>query len=45
VRWSGRAADIDLPVEPARGAAILALPRVDVAKLGTRGFVEIGEVR
>jgi phosphoribosylformylglycinamidine synthase subunit PurL len=45
VRWSGRAADIDLPVEPARGAAILALARGDVAHLGTRGFVEIGEVR
>jgi hypothetical protein len=31
--------------EPSRGAAILALRRADVAKLGTRGLVEIGEVR
>jgi phosphoribosylformylglycinamidine synthase subunit PurL len=44
-RWSGRVADVQLPGEPPRGAAILALPHTDVAKLGTRGFVEIGVVR
>jgi phosphoribosylformylglycinamidine synthase len=44
-RWSGREADVDLPAEPAHGAALLATPRADVAKLGSRGFVEIGEVR
>jgi phosphoribosylformylglycinamidine synthase len=44
-RWSGRHADVELPADPAAGAAILALPRADVARLGTRGFVEIGEVR
>jgi phosphoribosylformylglycinamidine synthase subunit PurL len=44
-RWSGREADVDLPPEPSHGAAVLALPRDRVANLGTRGFVEIGEVR
>jgi phosphoribosylformylglycinamidine synthase len=44
-RWSGREADVELPSEPARGAAILALPPDQVAKLGSRGFVRIGEVR
>jgi phosphoribosylformylglycinamidine synthase len=44
-RWSGREADVELPAEPATGAAILALPRADVPRLGSRGFVEIGEVR
>jgi phosphoribosylformylglycinamidine synthase subunit PurL len=44
-RWSGREAEVDLPAEPEHGAAVLALPREQVAKLGTRGFVEIGEVR
>jgi phosphoribosylformylglycinamidine (FGAM) synthase-like enzyme len=44
-RWSGREADIDLPTEPARGAAILATSADQVAKLGSRGFVQIGEVR
>ena len=43
--WSGREADVDLPPEPSHGAAVLALPRDSVANLGTRGFVEIGEVR
>jgi phosphoribosylformylglycinamidine synthase II len=44
-RWSGREASVELPPEPARGAAILALARADIGKLGSRGFVEIGEVR
>jgi phosphoribosylformylglycinamidine (FGAM) synthase-like enzyme len=44
-RWSGREADVDLPAEPERGAAILATSRDRVAKLGSRGFVEIGRVR
>jgi len=44
-RWSGREVDVDLPPEPSHGAAVLALPRDRVANLGTRGFVEIGEVR
>jgi phosphoribosylformylglycinamidine synthase subunit PurL len=44
-RWSGCEADVDLPEEPARGAAILALPRDEVQRLGSRGFVHIGEVR
>ena len=44
-RWSGREAHIDLPDEPTRGAAILATPRDHVAKLGSKGFVQIGRVR
>jgi len=44
-RWSGREADVELPDEPERGAAILALAPEDVARLGSRGFVEIGRVR
>ncbi|MDX6485270.1 MAG: phosphoribosylformylglycinamidine synthase subunit PurL [Gaiellaceae bacterium] len=44
-RWSGREADVDLPAEPLRGAAILATSRDQVASLGSRGYVEIGEVR
>jgi phosphoribosylformylglycinamidine synthase len=43
-RWSGRDADVELPDEPAGGAAILALPRADVPRLGSKGFVEIGRV-
>ena len=43
-RWSGRSADVSLPAEPSAGAAILACPRENVARLGTRGFVEIGTV-
>jgi phosphoribosylformylglycinamidine (FGAM) synthase-like enzyme len=43
--WSGRQADVSLPAEPAHGAAILALPRSGVAGLGSKGYVEIGEVR
>jgi phosphoribosylformylglycinamidine synthase subunit PurL len=45
-RWSGgREADVSLPEAPSSGAAILALPRDEVAKLGSRGYVEIGQVR
>ncbi len=44
-RWSGREADVELPPEPESGAAILATPRNQVARLGSRGFVQIGEVR
>ncbi len=44
-RWSGREADVDLPDEPATGAAILATSRNQVARLGSKGFVQIGRVR
>jgi hypothetical protein len=44
-RWSGRDADVELPSEPKAGAAILACSRDNVARLGSRGFVEIGTVR
>ena len=44
-RWSGREVDVELPPEPESGAAILATPRNQVARLGSRGFVQIGEVR
>jgi phosphoribosylformylglycinamidine synthase II len=44
-RWSGCEADVDLPPEPAYGAAILATSPAQVTKLGSRGFVQIGEVR
>jgi phosphoribosylformylglycinamidine synthase len=44
--WSGREADWACDESSqARGAAILACRREDVSKLGTRGFVEIGQVR
>ncbi|HVN38283.1 MAG TPA: AIR synthase related protein, partial [Myxococcota bacterium] len=43
-RWSGRAADVDLPQEPEVGAAILACAPGDVPRLGSRGFVRIGSV-
>jgi phosphoribosylformylglycinamidine (FGAM) synthase-like enzyme len=42
--WSGREAVVDL-VHVTRGAAILALPRNQVARLGSKGLVEIGQVR
>jgi phosphoribosylformylglycinamidine synthase subunit PurL len=42
--WSGRSADVELP-DVTRGAAILAVPRNQVARLGSKGLVEIGEVR
>ena len=44
-RWSGREADVELPAAPAAGAAILACAPENVARLGTKGFVQIGEVR
>ena len=44
-RWSGREADVVLPAEAARGAAILAASRNQVASFGSRGFVQIGKVR
>ena len=44
-RWSGRKADVALPDEPLHGAAVLATAPERVAKLGSRGFVQIGEVR
>jgi phosphoribosylformylglycinamidine synthase len=43
--FSGRAAHVDVVEEPTRGAAVLALPREHVARLGARGYVQIGEVR
>src|SRR5439155_15829358 len=44
-RWRGCEADIQLPEEPTRGAAILATSRNQVAILGSRGLVQIGRVR
>ena len=43
--WSGRPADVDLPDEPRWGAAVLALSRDLVPRLGSKGLVKIGEVR
>jgi phosphoribosylformylglycinamidine synthase len=43
--WSGRPADVSLPAEPVHGAAVLAVSRNGVAGLGSKGFVQIGEVR
>jgi phosphoribosylformylglycinamidine synthase subunit PurL len=42
--WSSREADVDL-VDVTRGAAVVALPRNEVARLGSKGLVEIGQVR
>jgi phosphoribosylformylglycinamidine synthase subunit PurL len=45
-RWSGREADVSLPSNNVQlGAAVLACAPADVKKLGSRGFVQIGEVR
>jgi len=45
-RWSGRPADVSLPSNSVlQGAALLACAAADVAKLGSRGVVEIGRVR
>jgi phosphoribosylformylglycinamidine (FGAM) synthase-like enzyme len=44
-RWSGRPAEVTLPEEPRTGAAILAVAPDEVVSLGSRGFVQIGEVR
>jgi phosphoribosylformylglycinamidine synthase len=43
--WSGIEADVDLPGEPATGAAVLACSPDQVARLGSKGLVRIGEVR
>ncbi len=45
--WSGGlAADVELPaLDPDLGAAVLACAPGDVARLGSRGFVQIGTVR
>jgi phosphoribosylformylglycinamidine synthase subunit PurL len=45
VRWSGREADVDLPAEPQTGAAVLAVAPDQVARLGSKGYVQIGQVR
>ncbi len=45
--WSGGlAADVELPAgyDARRGAAILACPPGDLSRLGSRGFVQIGQV-
>jgi phosphoribosylformylglycinamidine synthase len=45
-RWSGRPADVTLPSNSLlQGSAVLACATADVAKLGSRGLVEIGRVR
>jgi phosphoribosylformylglycinamidine synthase II len=45
-RWSGRDADLDLPSDTlSLGAAVLACAPADVERLGSRGFVQIGQVR
>jgi phosphoribosylformylglycinamidine synthase subunit PurL len=44
-RWSGREAEVELPAEPANGAAVLAIAPDQLELLGTRGFVRIGTVR
>jgi hypothetical protein len=43
--WSGVRADVSLPDEPVGGAAIMALAPEQVSRLGSKGFVQIGEVR
>ena len=43
--WSGGLeADVDLPDEPRRGAAVLAIAPSQVTRLGSKGFVQIGQV-
>ena len=45
-RWSARPADVTLPRDDLPlGAAVLACAPADVARLGSRGLVQIGEVR
>jgi selenophosphate synthetase-related protein len=45
-RWSGREADVDLPAaEPVAGAALIATSPDQVERLGSKGFVQIGQVR
>jgi phosphoribosylformylglycinamidine synthase len=43
--WSGVSADVSLPEEPVAGAAILALAPDQVSRLGSKGYMQIGEVR
>jgi phosphoribosylformylglycinamidine synthase len=43
--WSGREADVPDVPSVTRGAAVLAMPRNQVASLGAKGYVEIGEVQ
>jgi phosphoribosylformylglycinamidine synthase len=42
--WSGAEADLELPAEPTTGTAVLACAPENVAKLGSKGLVEIGRV-
>jgi phosphoribosylformylglycinamidine synthase II len=42
--WSGVGAAVELPDEPAGGAAVLACPPRDVERLGSKGFRRIGTV-
>jgi phosphoribosylformylglycinamidine synthase len=44
--WSGREAEVDLGAvpEPNTGAAVLAIAPEQIELLGTRGFVQIGQV-
>jgi len=44
-RWSGREADVDLPAEPPAGAALLATAPDQVERLGSKGWLQIGQVR
>jgi phosphoribosylformylglycinamidine synthase len=44
-RWSGCEAEVELPDEPPGGAAVLACAPEDVDRLGSKGLVQIGEVR
>jgi len=44
-RWSGREADVDLPAEPETGAAVLGVSPDQVERLGSKGYVQIGQVR
>jgi len=44
-RWSGREADVELPQSPRGVRRFSRWRRKQVAKLGSRGFVQIGEVR
>ncbi|HXR10750.1 MAG TPA: AIR synthase related protein, partial [Gaiellaceae bacterium] len=44
-RWSGRPADVELPDDDTVGAALLACAPEDVVHLGSKGYVQIGQVR
>jgi phosphoribosylformylglycinamidine synthase II len=44
-RWSGREADVELPAEPGSGAAVLAVEPDLLERLGSKGFLRIGQVR